>query len=48
MENEFLPSPWEMECKLRSMGFAQDYLDSLQNSAIERLYKTEYLGEEDE
>lgn len=35
---------WEMECRLRDMGFAQNYLDSLRDSAIEYLYKTEYLG----
>jgi hypothetical protein len=41
-------TPWEMQCKLNSMGYDMEYLDTLQNSAIERMYKTEYLGESEE
>jgi len=48
MENEFLPSPWEMQCKLNSIGYDMEYLDTLQNSTIERMYKEEYLGETEE
>lgn len=40
-------TPWEMQCKLNSMGYDMEYLDTLQNSMIEHLYKTEYLGEEE-
>ena len=40
-------TPWEMQCKLNSMGYDMEYLDTLQNGMIEHLYKTEYLGEEE-
>lgn len=47
MENEFLPSMQEMQCKLNSIGYDMAYLDMLHNDAIEHMYKTEYLGEEE-
>ena len=41
-------TPWEMQCALNSMGYDMEYLDTLMNSTIERMYKEEYLGKTEE